>query len=1059
MAEASPDSVTSVSGHLSGITRLCFTPDGKTVFTGGTDCLVRIHKADDPASEPSFHDNHTEPITSLACSRSHLVTASLDNIARVFSYPQNDFEGYITRSSGVPIRWVSIDPKGERVAVCGDDLLVKIVHVQETERVTLLSDNTKSVRSATWDPQGKYLTTASCDGKIRIYDVSGSENVLLRILEGVIAPSESDSTISCYAAWHPSGLYFAVPSRTNEIAVIARDGWNKKFTFTLEGPRPATSEMAWSPNGKYLASSSGDKVLVWSRETQQVVSRYTNPEGSITGLAFSPIANLLVFTSMDGSFSRWTNPVPTSLPDPVASEAVEAKRLERLLDDDFGDGDEDMEEKGEDLEDDRDGGDDWIVDDDGAYAMEDGEKTRGGRTEVVNVTKAQEAFAPGSTSFKNKKRYLAFNMIGAIDVTDQETHNVVNVEFHDRSTRRGYHFQDHSGYTMASMGEQGIIYGAPSDGDQASSIHYRPYDSWASQSDWTMQLLPGEDAICVAAGGASGSGSDSTMGSVIVATTKGFVRFLSSSGMQRYLWRVGEDVVSMVAGREAVLIVHREGGTSLDGCQNLRYSLMSLDDFELLQEGRMPLPKRSTLSWIGFTSDGVPAMADSTGLISVLDRSKSPSQARWVPLLDSKAMAQKEGRTETYWPVGLTETTFACVVLKGVEKEPWFPRPLVQELEMHMPLLNMDNQQGKLEESVIRGEMQLSVQRESIESDGESSVKAREVALDKILLQLVQGACKADNLSRALDITRLMHNPATVDAASKVAAFYHLPGLQERIQGVKLDVEYRRATQRSKRPAAVASSSSSKKTRVGSASFGDFAPKQARRSFGGVQRDVTPAASGRAETYVPETPGIESTPAPFVPSVTDEEMRPYLEDASSPEPKRKRDEESEDFSAPKRRPEPMVNGDTSLGPKNPFAKKSAPGSNPFAKPAVARPLDAIKSTSFFERVDNIESSGVAKSKQSSCHRVKDVKAVAAGSGGKQTTLLGMKKPTSGATRPPLQAQDSLATEIGEEDSYEDNVVAVGVLEESNVRLLERPLKLKLTEMQAQETLSPDPMDD
>jgi chromosome transmission fidelity protein 4 len=32
------------------------------------------------------------------------------------------------------------------------------------------------------------------------------------------------------------------------------------------------------------------------------------------------------------------------------------------------------------------------------------------------------------------------------------------------------------------------------------------------------------------------------------------------------------------------------------------------------------------------------------------------------------------------------------------DKEPWFPRPLIQELDMRMPLLNMDNQHGKLEE-------------------------------------------------------------------------------------------------------------------------------------------------------------------------------------------------------------------------------------------------------------------------------------------------------------------------------------------------------------------------
>lgn len=61
--------------------------------------------------------------------------------------------------------------------------------------------------------------------------------------------------------------------------------------------------------------------------------------------------------------------------------------------------------------------------------------------------------------------------------------------------------------------------------------------------------------------------------------------------------------------------------------------------------------------------------------------------------------------------------------------------------------------------------------------------------MDKEMLQLVQGACKADNLQRALDVARLMHHSATIEAAAKVAAFYHLPGLQERIQSVKGEKE------------------------------------------------------------------------------------------------------------------------------------------------------------------------------------------------------------------------------------------------------------------------------
>lgn len=154
-------------------------------------------------------------------------------------------------------------------------------------------------------------------------------------------------------------------------------------------------------------------------------------------------------------------------------------------------------------------------------------------------------------------------MIGVVDVSDQESHNVVNVEFHDKSARRGYHFQDHNKYTMASLGEHGIAYAAPSHDGQPSTVYYRPYDSWASQSDWTVSLLPDENALCVASGG---GGSDGTgMSSVVVATSKGYVRFLSSSGIQRYVWRIGEDAVTMAAGQDLVIVVTREGGTSLDG--------------------------------------------------------------------------------------------------------------------------------------------------------------------------------------------------------------------------------------------------------------------------------------------------------------------------------------------------------------------------------------------------------------------------------------------------------------------------------------------------------------
>lgn len=593
----------------------------------------------------------------------------------------------------------------------------------------------------------------------------------------------------------------------------------------------------------------------------------------------------------------------------------------------------------------------------------------------------------------------AFNMIGVVDATDQETHNVVNVEFHDTSARRGYHFSDQNKYSMASLGEQGIAYAAPSDKDLGtpSVVHYRPYDSWGSSAEWTVNLLDGEEPVAIAAGGPTNG-----MGAVVVATSRGFVRFFSAGGIQRYMWRLGEDVVTMVAGKESVLIVHREGGTTLDGCQNLHYSLLDIDSYDVVQEGRVPLPRKVTLTWAGFNNLGAPVIYDSEGLLSVLDRFRRPGQARWVPLFDAE-MLRDAAKKETYWPVGVTDSHFNCVILKGAEKEPWFPRPLIQELSLRMPLLGLDNAQAQLEESVARSSVEFNLTAEPS--------RERTVNIDKELLQLVQGACKADQLARALDLTRLMHSTSTLDAAMKLATFYHLPGFQQRIAKVKEAKEREPVRQVREYGYTAPRPRETNGHEKVERQFGDFAPSTRKRSFAGKgngnARANTPQAS--AQTFIPETPDAEDEYAgddsAMLLDGLEEQAAEYEQSFTSPPVKRKREADSSLPSLPSL--PPAFSKDA---PKNPFAKKP-PASNPFARPgATAKPLDSVKSTSFFDRVDDIEAHKPKRSKPAASAKDKS----------KQTSL-------SFAKKTPLRAQDSM-TETEEE--------SLGVLEETDSNLQE-----------------------
>ena len=95
------------------------------------------------------------------------------------------------------------------------------------------------------------------------------------------------------------------------------------------------------------------------------------------------------------------------------------------------------------------------------------------------------------------------------------THGLKPVQTQEQCLRPHMRFVSSCMWAM-----QGVIYASPSSKDAPSTIMYRPFDSWAANSDWQVSLPPGEEAVAVTTGQSMSA----------VATSHHTLRFFSPAG-------------------------------------------------------------------------------------------------------------------------------------------------------------------------------------------------------------------------------------------------------------------------------------------------------------------------------------------------------------------------------------------------------------------------------------------------------------------------------------------------------------------------------------------------
>ncbi len=285
------------SGHSQEVRSIAFNPNGDYIASGDASGIIRLWDADTrhpirTLNEPK--DRQIESVYSIVFSPNgkNVFCGTDDGIHLWDAHIGKHKRMLIGHTSFV--KHIALSSDGNILASGSRDDTIRLWDAHTGEHKRTLIGHKKLIMSIAFSPDDKILASGSEDETIRLWDVATGKNIMVL--------TEHNDWVEGLA-FSPDGKTLASGSNDGIIHLWDIDTWKTKRT--LSG-HPFLMCLAFSSDGKILASGCGDGTIqLWDAHTYEHKKTLTGHIGRVDSIAFSPDGKTLVSGSNSGSVLLW----------------------------------------------------------------------------------------------------------------------------------------------------------------------------------------------------------------------------------------------------------------------------------------------------------------------------------------------------------------------------------------------------------------------------------------------------------------------------------------------------------------------------------------------------------------------------------------------------------------------------------------------------------------------------------------------------------------------------------------------------------------------------------